>query len=71
MYNFCTTMSRNTYSSALTPTNMHFYFFKSTCEKDCVSKLTIFTNSSAKAFALARRYFAKYNCKGEPAMLAI
>nr|DAG97119.1 MAG TPA: hypothetical protein [Crassvirales sp.] len=50
---------------------MHFYFFKSTCDKDSVNHLSIFTSSSAKAFALAHRYFAKYNCKGEPAMLAI
>lgn len=65
-------MSRNTYSSALTPTNiMHLYFFKSTCDKDSVSNLSIFTNSSTRAFTLAHRYFAKHNCKGEPAMLAI
>lgn len=65
-------MNRNIYSSALTPTNiMHFYFFKSTCDKDFVSSLSIFTNNSAKAFALARRYFANHNCKGEPTMLAI
>ena len=65
-------MSRNTYSSVLTPTNiMHLYFFKSTCDKDSVSNLSIFTNSSARAFFLARRYFAKHNYKGEPAMLAI
>ena len=50
---------------------MHFYFFKSTCDKDSISNLNIFTSSSSKAFALARRYFAKCNCKGEPAMIAI
>lgn len=51
-------MNRNIYSSALTPTNiMHFYFFKSTCDKDSISNLNIFTSSSSKAFALARRYF--------------
>lgn len=50
---------------------MHFYFFKSTCDKDSVNNLSVFTNSSKKAFTLARNYFAKHNCKGEPAMLAI
>ena len=65
-------MNRNIYSSALIPTNiMHFYFFKSTCDKDSISNLNIFTSSSLKAFALARRYSAKCNCKGEPAMIAI
>ena len=65
-------MNRNIYSSALAPTNiMHFYFFKSTCDKDSISNLNIFTSSSSKAFVLARRYFANHNCKGEPAMLAI
>ena len=65
-------MNRNIYSSALTPTNiMHFYFFKSTCDKDSISNLNIFTSSSSKAFVLARHYFAKHNYKGEPAMLAI
>ena len=59
-------MSRNTYSSALTPTNiMHLYFFKSTCDKDSL------TSDRIKAFVLAHRYFAKHNYKGEPAMLAI
>lgn len=65
-------MSRNTYSSALTPTNiMHIYFFKSTCAKDSISNLTIFTSNRIKAYVLAHRYFVKHNCKGEPAMLAI
>lgn len=50
---------------------MHFYFFKSTNEKDSVSRLSIFTSSSKKAIALAHNYFAKYNYKGEPVMLAI
>lgn len=65
-------MSRNTCSSALTPTNiMHIYFFKSTCDKDSISNLTILTSNRIKAFVLAHRYFVKNNCKGEPAMLAI
>lgn len=65
-------MSRNTYSSALTSTNiMHLYFFKSTCDEDSVSNLTILTSNRIKAFVLAHRYFAKHNYKGEPAMLAI
>ena len=65
-------MNRNIYSSALTPTNiMHIYFFKSTCDKDSISNLTILTSNSIKAYVLAYRYFAKCNCKGEPAMLAI
>lgn len=65
-------MSRNTYSSALTPTNiMHFYFFKSTCDKDSVNNLSVFSSNPIKAFVLARRYFIKHNCKGEPALLII
>lgn len=50
---------------------MHFYFFKSTNDKDSISGISIFTSSSKKAFALARKIFAKYNCKGEPALMAI
>lgn len=50
---------------------MKFYFFKSTCTKDVFSGITVFTTSTNKAFALARMYFAKHNCKGEPAMIAI
>ena len=65
-------MNRNIYSSALTPTNiMHIYFFKSTCDKDFISNLTILTSNRIKAYALAHRYFAKCNCKGKPAMLVI
>lgn len=50
---------------------MKFYFFKSTCAKDVISGISIFTNSSAKAFALARRCFIAHNCKGEPTILAV
>lgn len=50
---------------------MHFYFFKSTADKDIVSGITVFTTTRRKAFSLARRYFAKIGCKGEPAILAI
>lgn len=50
---------------------MHFYFFKSTVSNDIVNSISIFTNSSKKAFALAHNYFAKYNCKGVPTMLAV
>lgn len=50
---------------------MHFYFFKSTVSNDTISGISIFTNSPKKAFALARKCFAKYNCKGVPAILAI
>ena len=65
-------MNRDIYSSALTPTNiMHIYFFKSTCDKDSISNLTILTSNRIKAYVLAYRYFAKCNCKGEPAMLVI
>lgn len=65
-------MNRNIYSSALTPTNiMHIYFFKSTCDKDSISNLTILTSNRIKAYVLAHRYFAKCNCKGEPTMLVI
>lgn len=50
---------------------MHFYFFKSTNEKDSISGISIFTTTRKKAIALAYNYFAKHNCKGEPVMLAI
>lgn len=50
---------------------MHFYIFKSTNEEDSISRISIFTTSTKKAFALAHNYFAKHNCKGEPAMLAL
>lgn len=50
---------------------MKFYFFKSTYPKDEISGITVFTSSSKKAFALAHKLFAKYNCKGVPAILAI
>lgn len=50
---------------------MKFYFFKSTQDKDSVSAISVFTTNSEKAFNLARKYFAKHNCKGEPAMIAI
>lgn len=50
---------------------MHIYFFKSTCDKDSVNNLSIFTSNYIKAFVLARKYFAKHNYKGEPEMLAI
>lgn len=50
---------------------MKFYFFKSTYTKDVFSGIAVFTTSTNKAFALARMYFAKHNCKGEPAMIAI
>lgn len=50
---------------------MKFYFFKSTCDKDFVSAISVFTTNSERAFNLARKYFAKYNCKGEPTIIAI
>ena len=50
---------------------MHFYFFKSTNEKDSISGISVFTTTHKKAIALAHNYFAKHNCKGEPVMIAI
>ena len=50
---------------------MHFYFFKSTNEKDSISGISVFTTSRKKPIALAHNYFAKHNCKGEPVMIAI
>ena len=50
---------------------MKFYFFKSTNNKYFVSTISVFTTSSEKAFNLARKYFAKHKCKGEPALIAI
>lgn len=65
-------MSRNTCNTTIKLINlMHFYFFKSTNEKDSISGITVFTNSPKKAFALAHKLFAKCKCKGVPALLAI
>lgn len=50
---------------------MHFYFFKSTNEKDSISGISIFTTTRKKAIALAHNYFAKHNYKGDPVMLAV
>ena len=50
---------------------MHFYIFKSTNEEDSISRISIFTTSTKKAFALAQYYLDKHNCQGEPAMLAL
>lgn len=48
-----------------------FYFFKSSVDNDVMSGITVFTDSIAKAFRLATKHFAKYNCKGEPQLMAI
>lgn len=65
-------MSRNIHNTTFIPINlMHFYFFKSTNEKDSISGITVFTSSPKKAFALAHKLFAKCKCKGVPALLAI
>ena len=50
---------------------MHFYFFKSTNEKDSISGISVFTTTRKKAISLAHNYFAEHNCKGEPVMIAI
>lgn len=50
---------------------MHFYFFKSTNKKDSINRISIFTTTRKKAIVLANNYFAKHNCKGEPAIIAI
>lgn len=50
---------------------MRFYFFKSTNKNDSISGISIFTKDIKKAFALARNCFNKYNCKGEPVIIAI
>lgn len=50
---------------------MHFYFFKSTNEKDSISGISVFTTSCNKAIALAHNYFAKHKCKGVPVVIAI
>lgn len=65
-------MNRNIHNTTINTINlMHFYFFKSTKENDALSGITVFTTSSKKAFALAYNYFAKYNCKGVPELIAI
>lgn len=65
-------MNRNIHNTTFNTINlMHFYFFKSTNEKDSISGISIFTTTRKKAIALAHNYFAKHNCKGEPVMLAI
>lgn len=50
---------------------MRFYFFKSTNCNDYVSGISIFTTTRRRAMTLARNYFAKLGCKGEPAIMAI
>ena len=50
---------------------MKFYFFRSTRNKDYIRTISVFTKSSEQAFNLARKYFAKHNCKGEPTIIAI
>lgn len=50
---------------------MHFFVFVSTNEEDSVSRITVFTKTARKAYALAHNYFAKNNCEGEPTMIAI
>lgn len=65
-------MSRNIHNTTINIISlMHFYFFKSTNEKDSISRISVFTTSSKKAIALAHNYFAKHKCKGEPAIIAI
>ena len=50
---------------------MKFYFFKSSCKNDMLNNIIIFTTNHVKAFALARMYFIKNKCKGEPTLLVI
>lgn len=65
-------MSRNIHNTTIKLINfMHFYFFKSTNEKDSISGISVFTTTRKKAIALAHNYFAKHKCKGEPAIIAI
>lgn len=65
-------MSRNIHNTTIKYINlMHFYFFKSTNEKDSISGISVFTTTHKKAIALAHNYFAKHKCKGEPAIIAI
>lgn len=65
-------MSSNIHNTTINTINlMHFYFFKSTNEKDSISGISVFTSTRKKAIALAHNYFAKNKCKGEPAIIAI
>lgn len=65
-------MSSNIHNTTINTINlMHFYFFKSTNEKDSISGISVFTSTRRKAIALAHNYFAKHKCKGEPAIIAI
>lgn len=65
-------MSKNIHNTTINLINlMHFYFFKSTNEKDSISGISIFTSTRKKAIALAYNYFAKHKCKGVPVTIAI
>lgn len=65
-------MSRNIHNTTIKYINlMHFYFFKSTNEKDSISGISVFTTTHKKAIALAHNYFAKHKCKGVPVVIAI
>lgn len=65
-------MSSNIYNTIIKLINfMHFYFFKSTNEKDSISRISVFTSTYKKAITLALRYFVKHNCKGEPIIITI
>lgn len=65
-------MNSNIHNATIKLINlMHFYFFKSTNEKDSISGISVFTYTRKKAIALAHNYFAKHNCKGEPAIIVI
>lgn len=48
-----------------------FYFFISSVDNDEIKSLNVFTTNIVRAYAYARKYFAKYKCKGEPQLLAI
>lgn len=48
-----------------------FYFFKSSVDSDNISGLTVFANSLQKAVNYARKTFAKFDCVGEPQLMAI
>lgn len=47
------------------------FFFKSTCNDDEISGVSVFTNNAKKAFKLASKCFTNNNCQGIPILINI
>lgn len=50
---------------------LHIFFFKSSCNKDNVSNITVLTTNVMKAYHLATKQFIKHGYKGYPVRVAI